>query len=434
MNFPSPVTAFATFMFRLIRVVLVLAIAGAGAWWLVENQTIPEKNKPATPLPMVRVMPAVFESRVMVVEALGTVKPRTQVTISPEVAGKIVGLHPDFVEGGRFSKNDLLVRIDSRSFVLERNAAKVRISQAKADILGLEQERKNLKQEKDLHQASLTLAQKELDRVQALTRREFASKDALDRAEQQHITAAIALQNITSRLALTAPLMEQKQAALAMAQVDFEKTDLAVEKTVIRADFDGFVLARYARIGEYVTPAQQLGILFEQGALDVDVRVPMEQMKWLENEFFRGKTPKARVIFAGIENQETLVWDASVARIQAAIDEKTRTLPMTLEIGQPRKTGQSRVFDLRPGAFVTCRMFGKHIDHVSVVPRHLLKPGDRLFLFTDGRLEIRHVSVLRKVKEVVFIDAGLDPGDRIIVSPLPGAVEGMALGIMQDRG
>ncbi|MCA1795242.1 MAG: HlyD family efflux transporter periplasmic adaptor subunit [Desulfobacteraceae bacterium] len=296
---------------------LVLAVACAGAFWLYEHRSTPEKKTKQTPVPMVSVMVLSPESRVMTVTAYGTVAPRRQVIISPEVPGRIHTLHPGFAAGGSFQKDDLLVGIDPEPFRLDLQAARARISQAEADIRSLEQEIENLEQDKDLYQAALVLAQKELDRVKNLKARDFASQNTLDRAEQQVVSARIQRQAVTSRLAMTRPLMAQKQAALALARVDVQKAELALQKTQIRADFDGFVLARSARAGEYVSLGQVLARVFEKGALDVDVKIPMEEMQWIPMGAAKDSLPEARVTMANGEAMTDQAWKAVVARVHA---------------------------------------------------------------------------------------------------------------------
>lgn len=432
----TPLKSFGSFLFRLIRVAAVLALAAYGAFWLYQNRTLPEKTKKEHTPPSVRVLEAVPGSRVMTVEAFGTVHPRKEVKIAVEVPGRIQQVHPAFVEGGFIQKGGLLVRIDQRSYRLDRRTAAVRVTQARTDIRTLEQDIKNLKQDLALAADNVRLAKQEMNRVKALTKNQFASKNSLDRSEQSHLSARIQLQNIKNRLALTRPQMAQKKAALDMALADLDKANLALEKTEIRAAFDGFVLEKRAEEGEYVNPGQILGSLYEKGNLDVDVRIPLEQMRWIRDSFADGKTPGARVRTANLKGTDDIFWEASVARVKASIDETTRTLPMTLEIkdANGNGTGQAgRLFSLRPGTFVTCSIMGRNHDNIFEVPRHLLKSDDRLFLATGEKLEVREVKVLRKFENSVFIDAGLSPGDKIITSPLPGATDGMALTV-KERG
>ena len=90
------------------------------------------------------------------------------------------------------------------------------------------------------------------------------------------------------------------------------------------------------------------------------------------------------------------------------------------------------LFDLKPGTFVGCTIMGETHENIFVLPRHLLKPGNFVYLVTDSRLEMRQVRVLRKFKEQAYINGGLSNGDKIIASPLPGAIEGMELAIKEN--
>ncbi|MDA3789459.1 MAG: efflux RND transporter periplasmic adaptor subunit, partial [Desulfobacula sp.] len=359
------------------------------------------------------------------------VKPRKLVKIATEVPGRIDYIHPSFIEGGQIFKGELLVRIDQRSYKLNQQTGQVRIRQAKTDIESLKQDIQNLRNDIKLSKANLDFAKKEFERVKALSENQFASKNSLDRSEQQYLQAKITLQNISNRLSLTDTLMEQKKAALTMAHVEFQKAGLALEKTQIKADFNGWILDKFVEQGEYVNPGQTLGSIYQKDSLDVDVRIPLEKMKWIESIFENGKTPDARVMVANVDSMDSHAWNAKVARIKARIDEKTRTLPMTLEILNS-DVKIKNIFDLKPGTFVKCSIIGEPYKNIYVLPRYLLKSDNILFTVNDNHLKMKKVNVLRKFEEEVYIDSGLAPGDKIVFSPLPGALDGMALTIKQN--
>jgi len=428
----------ASFLFRLIRVLIVLGIAAGAASWLYTSREKPEKKELIRTPPGVRVITAQPKNEAMTVEAFGTIIPRKKVNVAVEVAGRIDYIHPSFREGGFIRSDDLLIRIDQRSFRLDKDAARDRVEQARADIRHLTQEIENLKADEDLARMNMELSLKELNRLKALSENQFASKTSLDKAEQQYLAAKIQLQSSANRLALTPSTMAQKKAALAMARTDMGKAALVLEKSEIRSGFDGLVLEKQAEMGEYVNPGQVLGRIYEQGALDVDVRIPLEQLKWIRPLFDGGKLPGAMVTIANFESDDLPSWKARVVRIKAKIDEKTRTLPITLEIllsdHREKITDPSNpdannfnnpLINLRPGTFVKCRIMGDTRENVFRIPRYLLRSVDTLFLATEGKLAIRTVSVLRKFEDEVFINGGLRAGELIVSSPLPGAVEGM---------
>ncbi len=421
-----------SFLLRLLRVVVVIIIAIALAKFLISLKKEPEKKEVIKTPPGVKVIIAQPVSKVMAVDAYGTVKPGKLVKIAAEVSGRIDYMHPSFIEGGEIKKGQVLIKIDQRTYKLNRQAGDVRIKQAQIDIKKLKQDIENLKNDIKLASANLKLVETEFKRVKALNENQFASKNSLDRAEQQFLQAKIQFQNLNNQLSLTDTLMEQKNSALAMARVDFQKADLALEKTMITSDFHGFVLNKFAEAGEYINPGQVIGSMYQKDNLDVDVRIPLERLRWIESFFENGETPNAKVTMANLDKIKPFVWDAKVARIKANIDETTRTLPMTLEILKT-ELNIKNIFQLKPGTFVKCSITGQTYENIFVLPRYLLKRDDILYTIDAGHLKMKKVGVLRKFEDEVYINQGLVSGDKIIISPLPGAIDGMELTIKLQK-
>ena len=82
--------------------------------------------------------------------------------------------------------------------------------------------------------------------------------------------------------------------------------------------------------------------------------------------------------------------------------------------------------------FVTIRIKGKEIKDAFVLPRHVVYPGDLVYTVADNQLKIKEINVLRSYKDTVIIDQGLSEGDRIINTPLSGAVDGMSVRVKRD--
>ena len=414
-----------SFLFRLMRVAVVLLLAGGVALWLFVAREKPQKKEVVHTAPKVLCVPAVSDRFDMTVEAFGTVTPRNSVKLAMEIAGRIDYLHPDFREGARINKGDVLLRIDQRTLVQDEKNARAKVAQARADIRLLEQETSNLKADAGLAGSNLQLSAKELERIRALTQNQFASKTSLDKAEQQYLSAKNQLQQITNAQALVPSRMALKKSALASARAALAKACLMLEKSEIKADFCGFVMTKQVQTGEYVNPGQVLGAIYEKDALDVDIRIPLEDLQWLGAVFEDGGRPQVRLTIANLEGGRSPVWPGHVVRIKAAVDEKTRTMPMTVEIGT--LDVKDPLLLLRPGIFVKCRVKGEEEENVFKVSRTLMRSPDTLYLARAGHLVIKNVNVIRRFEEDVYITRGLVPGDLIIESPLPGALDGMAV-------
>jgi hypothetical protein len=50
-------------------------------------------------------------------------------------------------------------------------------------------------------------------------------------------------------------------------------------------------------------------------------------------------------------------------------------------------------------------------------------------LDSDDKLRIRTVQLVRRERDQLVINAGLEPGDRVVVSPMRFATDGMQLGV-----
>lgn len=342
-----------------------------------------------------------------------------------EVAGRIDYIHPDFREGAHIRKGEVLLRVDRRTLVLNEKNARVQVAQARADIRLLEQEALNLKADAGLARSNLQLTSKELERVRALAKNQFASKTSLDQAEQQYLSAKNQLQQITNAQALIPSRMALKKSALASARAALATASLMLEKSEIKADFYGVVMTKQVQVGEYVNPGQVLGVIYEKDALDVDIRIPLEELQWLGAVFKDGGRPQVSLTIANLEGGRSPVWPGHVDRIKAAVDEKTRTMPMTVEIGTIDV--KDPLLLLRPGVFVKCRVKGEQKQNVFKIPRMLMRSPDTLYLARENQLVIKKVKVIRRFEEDVYITGGLAPGDLIIESPLPGALNGMAI-------
>ena len=120
------------------------------------------------------------------------------------------------------------------------------------------------------------------------------------------------------------------------------------------------------------------------------------------------------------------VWQGRVARIKAQMEEKTRTLPIVVEIDETLATVSNQSTSLlRPGMFVAVKIKGIKIDQAFMLPRHVVYPEDVVYTIQDDRLKIKPVHILRNFKDSVIIEKGLADGERIIITPLSSATDGM---------
>jgi multidrug efflux pump subunit AcrA (membrane-fusion protein) len=177
-------------------------------------------------------------------------------------------------------------------------------------------------------------------------------------------------------------------------------------------------------VGQHVNVGQSLGRIYRAGELDIEVQIPVKDFKWLPDYGNHQIDIEADVVFKNAGKHHT--WTGRVARIKAQMDERTRTLPVVIEVDEVANPYQnSNLLRLRPGMFVNVEIKGREMEHVFVLPRHLVYPGDVVYTVEDKRLKFKPVKILRTYKDSVIVGDGLSEGDLIIKTPLSAASDGM---------
>ena len=89
---------------QMLLPLVVLAGGIFGAWVLMIAHPGVETRSPDILPPLVRLVEAEMQTVRLHVPSQGTVEPRTEVSLVPEVAGRVVAVSPSLVDGGFFSR------------------------------------------------------------------------------------------------------------------------------------------------------------------------------------------------------------------------------------------------------------------------------------------------------------------------------------------
>ncbi|MBW1693493.1 MAG: efflux RND transporter periplasmic adaptor subunit [Deltaproteobacteria bacterium] len=412
------------FIFKTIRIVVVIVLAIAIAVLLITLRPKAKRVVREESRRLVGVLSAKAKDVNMIIETYGTVKPREMLKLVAEVQGQIVQLHPSFKEGGFILKEAVLVKIDPRSYQLKVDRRKVQIRQTEADLKRFKKEVENLEVSIDIAASDANLAKKEFFRLKKLLGKKVVAQTTLDKAEQRYLQRVERLQELKNQLALADPQKEKIEAQKDLAKVLLREAELDLERSSIISPYDGWVLEKVVEASQHVINGQTIGRIYNAGKLDVEVRIPVKDLKWLPADIAQNSKPVVEIFFGNKDMSHRYM--GRVSRIKARMDEKTRTLPVVVEIEKPSvNAGNLNNLDLRPGMFVTVEIRGKKIEKAYHLPRHVVHGDDVLYIVEENRLRIRSVSVLRRFKNSVFIDKGLSDGDLIIKTPVSDAVDGM---------
>lgn len=362
---------------------LILGFAFLVVGMMASNKPEAEVKKRRDPSLAVMATQAYSDTVVLDVVVQGQSRPRTEVDLSPQVGGKVVYVSPQFVAGGKFSKGDILLKIEEADY----NVAVLRA------------------------QAGVARAQQLVIREKA--EGEIARQDWADLGRGGE----------PSPLTLRQPQLAEAEANLLSAQADLDNAKLQLSRTVIRAPFNGRIRDRFADIGQFVSPGTRLARVFSTEAVEVPLSLSDADLTRLNvsldmNTTKRSDAPDVTLsaIIAG-KRQE---WPGKIVRTDGTFDPQTRTLSAIAEVLDPFGKGASADgTPLPPGLFVDADILGKTLVNAIVIPRDALRPEDKVYVVDDqGEASSRDAVVLDTNAERAVLASGVAPGEYVIISPL----------------
>lgn len=320
----------------------------------------------------------------------GEVRPKTEIDLVPQVSGRIVMLSDSFNDGARFAAGTTLLKIDDTDYQLALVRAQARVA----------------------------TAQTELERqmaTHAIKKKEWASDR---KGGEQPTDFALNLTQVAEATAM----LRSAEAELRQAQLDLQRTEIQVP-------FDGRVRLRNVGIGQFVSAGTLLGRVFSTDT--VEVRLPLTDSQLVELNLAMGFSAADRleaplVNFSAQLGNSRYQWQGRIVRVSAAVDETTRLIYATAEVADPYGLAADQGMPFAVGMFVNAQIDGLAERKAHVIPRMALRNEDKVYVINaDNRLEIRTVGVLSTSEQQVLISDGLLPGEQVVTSTLPNAVEGM---------
>jgi HlyD family secretion protein len=240
------------------------------------------------------------------------------------------------------------------------------------------------------------VARREASRIESLRERGLTSEEAADSASGEARSREAACEAMRSMIAVS-----DAQVALARA---------SLERTIVRAPFDGTVAEINGEIGEVVTPSP--------------VGIPtLPAVDLIDNSCIYVTAPIDEVdapdIRAGMAASITLdafpgrVFPATVRRVAPYVldlEKQARTVDIEAEFDQPSG-------NLLPGFSADVEVVLAVHSNVLRIPTQALLDGGRvLILNDDGILEEKAISVGLSNWQVTEVEAGLAENEQVVLS------------------
>ncbi|MGH7699165.1 MAG: efflux RND transporter periplasmic adaptor subunit, partial [Gemmatimonadales bacterium] len=189
---------------------------------------------------------------------------------------------------------------------------------------------------------------------------------------------------------------------------------LQVERSVVRAPFDGVVGQRFVSVGDYVTPATPLLTLQTMDPQRVVIDVPERHAADLR---------RGQAVEFTVAAHPGRVFHARVDFIDPVVQAETRAI--VVKALAPNPGGR-----LKPGMFIEARLATGTRAGAVVVPEDAVQPlrtANVVWAVVDGKAGRRLVQLGARSQGRVEILSGVEAGEPVVVGGLERMAEGMAV-------
>jgi RND family efflux transporter MFP subunit len=318
--------------------------------------------------------------------ATGYVVPQRKADVASKATGRLESLRVQ--EGQRVKRGDVLGTLENQDLIAQQGRAQANVQVANASLAQARAE---------LREAELVLK-----RSENLLKRRFVTQETHDTAIARHAKAHAGV--------------ESAQANIAAAEAALNETKVAVEYTLIRAPFDGVILAKRANVGDIVAPfaaaIQSKGAvasMADMSTLEVEADVSESNLAKVQVgqscEILLDAVPEVRM--RGEVNRIVPTVDRSKATILVKVsftDKDPRVLPEM----------SARV------AFLSRPLGEQENTPFVVVPEKALvsrEGQDRVFVISDDQVSEVPIEKGAKLSDTIEVKRGLKGGEKVVINP-----------------
>lgn len=351
----------------------------------------PKGEAPAQSLKPVAVRTAVAEARTVErsVEAVGTLHPFDEVTVSNEVPGIVDKIEADL--GDRVKAGATLMVLDQREAQLNLDEAEAAYKTA---VKGLERER-----------ARLNDARSTLKRNEELFAKEMVSASAFD--------------NIKTQFEVAEAQLNEAQARIDQAKAKVNLSRKRLSDTVVKSPISGAVVKRSVSVGEALKDKTSSFVVASTATLKFRGTVP---------EGFVARVKEGQEVAINVEAYKDKTFKGIIKRMSPAVDPSTRTLEIEAIVPNDNAL-------LKPGFFARGDIKTEKEAGVTFVPESAVYTFvgiTKVFVIKDGRAFERQVKTGVRDGGLIEVTGEVKPGDTVSITGLAGLFEGAEVTVAPD--
>jgi RND family efflux transporter MFP subunit len=379
----------------------------------------------------------------------GYVQPERTWKAVAEVAGRIMDFNPDLHQGAFVAKGDLLISIAPEQSQLALQEIEAEIQKLQAQIDELDQKKADIQRQLKVEKRSLEIYKNELGRKQKLFEDGIISRSDLNREEQNLLTARNRFENYKGILNQLPSERRALKASLRALKTRSQDARITLKKTVIKAPFDSRVAEVNIQRGQAATAGQVLVTLDSVGTSEILVHVSRHYMKNLIPKNLKKPIDiqnlkgLSRGDIQGLLNLKAIVrlemggrmaeWEGRFARF-GETDIKTGSIGVYVAVDNPyQKIQPGKKPPLQKNMYVEVELRGKPRNQTIVIPRWAVHQGQVYIANEKNRLEKKKIEIDFQQRNLISVKSGIRVNERIIISDLVPAINGMLLKPQTDK-
>ena len=376
------------------------------------NPQSTQQAEAATPAPSLGVEAAKAEVRELqrTVEAVGTLDPNEEVTISNQVEGTVEKLYVDL--GDAVRSGQVVAQLDTRELDLAVHQQQAALQQELARLgLADADSAVNEATTSQVRQAEATFEEAKigLDRTKKLVNEGVLSKQQLDEQQARYDVAEAAVRSSRETVQNIRATIAARKTALTLAE-----KKLADAK--ITAPISGFVKERLASEGQFLKSNSPVVTIVQNSPLKLRVDVPESAVTSVRT---------GRSVQFHVDAFPDRTFEGRISRISPSVDQQSRTLKLEAITNNPDGS-------LKPGFFARVTIQTDRKDKVLVVPAEALFSFaglEKLFVIENGKVAERLVRSGSHVDGQVEIVEGIKEGELVATSNLGNLQQGREVSV-----
>ncbi|WP_345422635.1 efflux RND transporter periplasmic adaptor subunit [Halioxenophilus aromaticivorans] len=365
----------------------VLILAGSVAGFVAVNAVAKQESQTVEydGRPNVRIEPAKQQDYQVIISQFASVQPVEITPLAAQVSGEVTHWHPNFIEGGRVKKGDLLFSVEKDAYESAYLQAEASLNQAKASLIE--------------------------EQAQA----DVSADEARRNPNKKYTDLFLRKPQVMSAKAS----VKSAEAALRIAKRDLENCD-------VYAPFDALVVESNIGVGQYLSIGSTVATLYSIERAKIVVPIP-----GFDSQFLPDDLAGTQVTVAG-DSLQGGVRKGKILHDLGTIDEETRMTRVLVEVEDPYAL-QTDARPLRFGSYVEVSFAGKTFHNIVKMPQQLVINRTVWVVNDQSELESRPVQILREEGGSFLINDGLTPSDNVITTLPEYPQAGMKVKVINDQ-